>query len=380
MFRVYFANFLSHSLVLFYLLLSYFLSLLQHDHGVSASYGLELLQFLVFIIGMPFLRDNGELYLPLHDFPLQDYNLDAVPLMEYYPSDPLYETLAIDPTSSLRDTGYLVTADYDFYDIQKGLPVWNEVDAVFDSEKAFLFRNKEESGGIVKEVMEDRKVNQGREERMNCSSSRMLSRKTISQYFYMPITQAARELNVGLTLLKKRCRELGIRRWPHRKLMSLQTLINNIQELLKEEGPGSEEKLRSAIEILESEKKLLEEMPDIELEDNTKRLRQACFKANYKKRKLGQREPQCSSWSGCGRSIDTLGEYSNESEEERDINYLMSHYRVTYIVSDVKKVSITLISSRHSPIGKASIITFIANPHPKTLHSIFKLIKFVGDH
>ena len=58
-----------------------------------------------------------------------------------------------------------------------------------------------------------------REER--CSSSKMLSKETISQYFYMPITQAAKELNVGLALLKKRCRELGIRRWPHRKLMSL---------------------------------------------------------------------------------------------------------------------------------------------------------------
>lgn len=61
------------------------------------------------------------------------------------------------------------------------------------------------------------------------TSKMLLSRETISQYFYMPITQAAKELNVGLTLLKKRCRELGIQRWPHRKLMSLQTLINNVQ-------------------------------------------------------------------------------------------------------------------------------------------------------
>jgi len=104
--------------------------------------------------------------------------------------------------------------------------VWNEVDAVFDSEVGFLFRKNVERGGGLEEMMENK---QGREERTNSSSSRMLSRKTISQYFYMPITQAARELNVGLTLLKKRCRELGIRRWPHRKLMSLQTLINNVQ-------------------------------------------------------------------------------------------------------------------------------------------------------
>jgi len=97
-----------------------------------------------------------------------------------------------------------------------------------------------------------------------------------------------------------------------------------LQELLKEEGLESEEKLRCAIETLESEKKLLEEMPDVDLEDNTKRLRQACFKANYKKRKLGQREPQCSSWSGCATSIDAMPEYNNESDEELDIKYLIS--------------------------------------------------------
>lgn len=61
------------------------------------------------------------------------------------------------------------------------------------------------------------------------SDSKRLSRKTISQYFYLPIAEAAKAMNVGLTLLKKRCREVGIRRWPRRKLMSLQTLIKNVQ-------------------------------------------------------------------------------------------------------------------------------------------------------
>ncbi|KAL8042263.1 hypothetical protein ABFX02_09G039200 [Erythranthe guttata] len=113
------------------------------------------------------------------------------------------------------------------------------------------------------------------------SSKKLLSRETVSQYFYMPITQAARELNVGLTLLKKRCRELGIRRWPHRKLMSLQTLIKN------ENGEeGETTKLKGSLETLVQEKKLMEEIPDMQLEDKTKRLRQSFFKANYKKRKL----------------------------------------------------------------------------------------------
>ncbi|XP_047947463.1 protein RKD3-like [Salvia hispanica] len=125
-------------------------------------------------------------------------------------------------------------------------------------------------------------------------NSKKLTRQMISQYFYMPITQAARELNVGLTLLKKRCRELGIRRWPHRKLMSLQTLIKNVQEFGKEEGEG---KLQESLEILEQQRKLMEEIPDLQLEEKTKRLRQAFFKANYKKRKLMGRIESSSSKS-----------------------------------------------------------------------------------
>ncbi|KAL8548978.1 hypothetical protein ACS0TY_008029 [Phlomoides rotata] len=144
------------------------------------------------------------------------------------------------------------------------------------------------SMGVKEEEKRKKRCRHDEEE----SNSKKLTRKMISQYFYMPITQAARELNVGLTLLKKRCRELGIRRWPHRKLMSLQTLINNVQALIhpsiyyefgKEE---SEAKLKVSLEILEQEKKLMEEIPDMQLEDKTKRLRQAFFKANYKKRKL----------------------------------------------------------------------------------------------
>lgn len=45
------------------------------------------------------------------------------------------------------------------------------------------------------------------------------------------------------------------------------------------------EKLREAIELLEQERKRIEENPDVKIADKTKRLRQACFKANYKRRK-----------------------------------------------------------------------------------------------
>ncbi|KAK3132020.1 hypothetical protein QOZ80_6AG0514720 [Eleusine coracana subsp. coracana] len=113
-----------------------------------------------------------------------------------------------------------------------------------------------------------------------------LTFELVSQYFYMPITQAARELDVGLTLLKKRCRELGIPRWPHRKMKSLQTLINNVQVLQEAGKATGEEQLRALVEMLQQEKQLLEQRPYVQLEEKTKKLRQACFKANYKKRRL----------------------------------------------------------------------------------------------
>ncbi|RHN63666.1 putative transcription factor Nin-like family [Medicago truncatula] len=240
-------------------------------------------------------------YLLMNDkFPIHDDGLEFEELMKCNsPHNPLY----IEPMPSLE--GYHQTMphsqfkfwlyllintvaadDYGIsYDVEKGFGDWREIinDAAFGSDKLYLCYTNENSGNeIKKEVVE---VKPERVERISDGNTKNLSRKIISQYFYMPITQAARELNVGLTHLKKRCRELGIRRWPHRKLMSLQTLINNIQELGKEDGLRSDEKFMD-IEKLEEEMKLVEEMPDMQLQDHTKRLRQHCFKANYKKRKL----------------------------------------------------------------------------------------------
>ncbi|KAH0896908.1 LOW QUALITY PROTEIN: hypothetical protein HID58_046476 [Brassica napus] len=61
----------------------------------------------------------------------------------------------------------------------------------------------------------------------------------IKKFFDQPIKNAAKELNVGLTVFKKRCRELGINRWPHRKLKSLNSLIGNLK------GVGMEEEVKN---------------------------------------------------------------------------------------------------------------------------------------
>ncbi|KAK9914461.1 hypothetical protein M0R45_038240 [Rubus argutus] len=105
-------------------------------------------------------------------------------------------------------------------------------------------------------------------------NSGALELEEIKKYFDLPITKAAKELKVGLTRLKRRCRELNIMRWPHRKIRSLNSLIETLK------GMG----LRTEVKMLEENKRLLEQLPNMELTQRTKKLRQCIFKANHKKK------------------------------------------------------------------------------------------------
>ncbi|KAG9448216.1 hypothetical protein H6P81_014344 [Aristolochia fimbriata] len=145
--------------------------------------------------------------------------------------------------------------------------------------------NSEETVPVLSESSSREVVVQDRPpEGIRWRSSNALDFEEISKYFYVPITQAAKELKVGLTVLKKRCRELGISRWPHRKMKSLNSLIHNVQR--SSCVPGEVIVRTEEIERLEKYKKLMEKRPELQLTEETKKLRQACFKANYKKRRL----------------------------------------------------------------------------------------------
>ncbi|KAL5567751.1 hypothetical protein UlMin_024326 [Ulmus minor] len=127
--------------------------------------------------------------------------------------------------------------------------------------------------------------NLGKDEESTRSSvgkrkSKELKLDEIQKYFNFPIKEAAKGLRVGVTRLKKRCRELNISRWPHRKLSSIKHLISNVKKM----------GLKKEIMMLEEQKRLLEEVPNMEMTEQAKKLRQACFKATYKnKRSLAAR-------------------------------------------------------------------------------------------
>lgn len=98
---------------------------------------------------------------------------------------------------------------------------WTEKESMFDEHQREDFDLVKKTETVKKRVREE------------CAYSsyvaKPLSKETISLYYDMPIAQAAKELNIGLTLLKKKCRDLGIQRWPHRKFMSLDNLIENVK-------------------------------------------------------------------------------------------------------------------------------------------------------
>ena len=66
-----------------------------------------------------------------------------------------------------------------------------------------------------------------------------LSYAEISQYFQIPLHEAVVQLRVDETSLKKRCRQLGISRWPYRKRVNLLKETNGDQMDTSEGGESS---------------------------------------------------------------------------------------------------------------------------------------------
>ncbi len=103
--------------------------------------------------------------------------------------------------------------------------------------------------------------------------------------FYKPSEQAAKDLGIRLTMLKKRCRELGFERWPYRKLQSVQNMIRNVQDLGQTSDGEVDARSRGEIIFLEDWLKRIEENPYLPLDLDLQRFRKTCFKGVYSKRR-----------------------------------------------------------------------------------------------
>ena len=113
-----------------------------------------------------------------------------------------------------------------------------------------------------------------------------ITQEELSSCFHLPSEAACRKLGIGLTVLKRQCRKFGIKRWPFRKMKSLDRLITNVQAGI---SPGDQNlMLVKSVEELEEQKRRMEECQVLDLDENTKRLQQAYSKANHKARRMAQ--------------------------------------------------------------------------------------------
>lgn len=95
--------------------------------------------------------------------------------------------------------------------------------------------------------------------------------------YHLPISKAAKELGMGVTVMKKYCRRMGINRWPFRKLNSMAKLINSVQGTISANGQQVD-----TLDSLLEEKKSIENDPSVKMRQQTKKLRQSSFKERYK--------------------------------------------------------------------------------------------------
>ncbi|PWA36306.1 hypothetical protein CTI12_AA601550 [Artemisia annua] len=142
------------------------------------------------------------------------------------------------------------------------------------------------------------------------------SKEEITQYFHLPIVQAANELNVSLSVLKRCCRNMGFMRWPHRKLNSLDLLISTLQA--ENGGATVDDYTKVIITRLKEERRRVEENPDYKVAPSTKKLRDKSFRARHKRRRHLNLEPTTAIEA---TPLDAIHPTKNSGSEEMHRDY-----------------------------------------------------------
>ena len=86
---------------------------------------------------------------------------------------------------------------------------------------------------------------------------------SISKYFHLPLAEASGKLGICATILKKICRSYGIKRWPHRKIRSLDNMIQKYEDQIKNTDIEEEKKsIRLEIDVLREKRDLILKNPN----------------------------------------------------------------------------------------------------------------------
>lgn len=177
-------------------------------------------------------EDFGEMSLVPFSYPSNPLCFNQFPELENFTSDfktldnynlpPFPESIVFEEKPKPLAQGYFLPANSQTHIHLPSLMGESSSSSIMNNGFGICVKNvKEEQND------ENQRMNSMTTLRKNKTTS--LEFNEIRRHFDVPITKAAKRMNVGLTLLKRRCRELNITRWPHRKIKSLKTLIYNVK-------------------------------------------------------------------------------------------------------------------------------------------------------
>lgn len=101
----------------------------------------------------------------------------------------------------------------------------------------------------------------------NTTSSVKLTREKLSEYFHLPMKDAAEDLGVCSTVMKKACRKYNINRWPNRKIKAIERVAKKVDSRLRRTDLSSEEvtDLTNIKQTLETNLKTIKANPNCNL-------------------------------------------------------------------------------------------------------------------
>merc|ERR1712137_1335508 len=87
----------------------------------------------------------------------------------------------------------------------------------------------------------------------------------LAKFYHLPINDAAAKLGICSTLLKKLCRKNGVSRWPHRKVKSVELLIQQCQDHLNDHP--SDQSVQEQLQQLKQKLQVLLQNPNMKYSD-----------------------------------------------------------------------------------------------------------------
>ncbi len=125
----------------------------------------------------------------------------------------------------------------------------------------------------------DGDINPLKQQSRNVCKEEAFNINKLKSLFTLQAKDAASMLNVGVTFFKKECRKLGIKNWPYRKMISMYSFRNHVEQAISEcQDVAEKEHYADIIKEINHEIKCIRNDSSYRFRETTLRIRQHFYK------------------------------------------------------------------------------------------------------